>query len=65
MQIGVSVLSKNNIMSSSVGHDETDRYKQSHLDLHCLHVYLYQSTGLKGDKKSILSFVWHEKPDRF
>ena len=28
--------------------DETVQFEQSHLDLHCLHRYLYRSTGLKG-----------------
>ena len=33
---------------SSVDPDETARYEPSHLDLHCLHRYLFWSDGLKG-----------------
>ena len=35
-------------MANSVGLDERARYDPSHLDLHCLHSYLFKSTGLKG-----------------
>ena len=37
-----------NKMASIVDPDEMAHYEPSHLDLHCLHRYLYQSTGLKG-----------------
>ena len=33
-------------MASSVDPDEMAHYEPSHLDLHCLHWYLYRSTGL-------------------
>ena len=36
-----------NKMASSVDPDEMAHYEPSHLDLHCLHRYLYWSTGLK------------------
>ena len=36
-----------NRMANSVGPDETARYEPSHLDLHCLHMYLFWSAGLK------------------
>ena len=36
-----------NRMANSVDPDETARYKPSHLDLHCLHRYLFWSARLK------------------
>ena len=41
-----------NRMANSVGPDETPRYEPSHLDLHCLHRYLFCFAGLKGFKLS-------------
>ena len=38
---------KQNRMANSVDSDETARYEPSHLEVHCLHRYLYQSAGLK------------------
>ena len=36
-------------MANSVETDETAHNKElSHLDLHCLHMYLYWSAGMKG-----------------
>ena len=35
-------------MASRVDPDEMAHYEPSHLDLHCLHRYLFWSTGLKG-----------------
>ena len=35
-------------MANSVDPDETARYEPSHLDLHCLHRYLFSPAGLKG-----------------
>ena len=35
-------------VSNSVEPDETARDEQSHLDLHCLHWFLYWSAELKG-----------------
>ena len=37
-----------NIMANSVDPDETAYDEMSHLDLHCLHRYLFWSAGLKG-----------------
>ena len=37
-----------NKMASSVNPGEMSHYEPSHLDLHCLHRYLYLSIGLKG-----------------
>ena len=37
-----------NKMASSVSPDEMAQYEPSHLNLHCLHRYLYQSTRLNG-----------------
>ena len=37
-----------NGMADSVDPDETAHYKPSHLDLHCLHRYLFRSAGVKG-----------------
>ena len=34
-------------MANRVGPDETARYEPSHLDLHCLHMYLFWCDGLK------------------
>ena len=34
-----------NKMASSVDPDEMAHYEPSHQDLHCLHRYLYQSSG--------------------
>ena len=39
-------------MTNSVDPDEMAHYEPSHLDLHCLHRYLFWSTGLKGLKFS-------------
>ena len=36
-----------NKMASSADPDEMAHCEPSHLDLHCFHIYLYQSTGLK------------------
>ena len=33
--------------ANSVDPDDTAHYEPSHLDLHCLHMYLFWSTGLK------------------
>ena len=33
-----------NKLANSVDPDETAHYEPSHLDLHCLHKYLYRST---------------------
>ena len=35
-------------MENSVDPDETAHYEPSHLDLHCLHKYLFWSARLKG-----------------
>ena len=35
-------------MANSVDPDETAYYEPSHLELHCLHIYLFWSAGLKG-----------------
>ena len=35
-------------MTNSVDPDETAHYEPSHLDLHCLHSYLFWSKGIKG-----------------
>ena len=35
-------------MASSEDPDEKAHFEPSHQDLHCLHRYLYPSTGLKG-----------------
>ena len=37
-----------NKIASSVDPDEMAHDEPSHLDLHCLHRCLYQSTGFKG-----------------
>ena len=37
-----------NRLINSVDPDETAHFEPSHLDLHCLHKYLYWSIGLKG-----------------
>ena len=37
-----------NKTASSVDPDEMAHYEPYYLDLHCLHSYLYQSTGLTG-----------------
>ena len=37
-----------NKMASSADPDEMAHYEPSHLDVHCLHRYLYQSKWLKG-----------------
>ena len=34
--------------ANSVDPDETARYEPSHLDLHCLHRYMFWSAVLKG-----------------
>ena len=39
-------------MANSMDPDETARYEPSHQDLHCLHRYLFRSTGLKELSKS-------------
>ena len=44
-------------MANSVDPDETARYKPSHLNLHCLHRYLFWSAGLKGFKSLLFSFL--------
>ena len=36
------------MMANSLDPDETARDEPSHLDLHCLHRYLYRSTRLTG-----------------
>ena len=43
-------------VANSEDPDETTHYEPSHLDLHCLHKYLYRSTGLKGLKGWINCF---------
>ena len=35
-------------MANSVDPDETARYEPSHLDLHCLHMYMFGLQGWKG-----------------
>ena len=40
LQIGIAVKNQNRI-ANSVDPDEMARYEPSHLDLHCLHRYLY------------------------
>ena len=35
-------------MANSVHPDEMAHYEPFHLDIHCLHRYLFWSTGLKG-----------------
>ena len=35
-------------LANSVDPDETAHDEQSHLDLHCLHWYLYRSIGQRG-----------------
>ena len=35
-------------MANSIDPDETAHYEPFHLDVHCLHRYLFWSTGLKG-----------------
>ena len=47
MQIGLSVKNQDR-MASSVEPDETARYKQFHLEPHCLQRYLFWTAGLKG-----------------
>ena len=37
-----------NQMATSEAQDETVCYNPSYLDLHCLHMYLLRSAGLKG-----------------
>ena len=37
-----------NILANSVDPDEMAHDELSHLDLYCLHTYLYWPTGLKG-----------------
>ena len=49
MKIGVSIVNQNK-MTNSVDPDETARYEPSHLDLYCLHRYLFWSARLKGLK---------------
>ena len=39
-----------NRMANSVDPDETSRYVPSHLDLNCLHSYLFWSVRLNGLK---------------
>ena len=46
MQIGFQSSIKNR-MANSVDPDEMACYEQSHLDLHCLHSYLFRSAMLK------------------
>ena len=43
----VSVKNQNE-NANSVDPNETASYKPFYLDLHCLHIYLFQSSGLKG-----------------
>ena len=51
-------------MANSVDPDEMARYEPSHQDLRCLHIYLYQSTGLKRlilvNKKNTSNFCQKE-----
>ena len=47
MQIGGLSLESKNRMANSEDPDGTARYEPSHLDLHCLHRYLFWSAGLK------------------
>ena len=41
-------LKSKNTIANSIDPDEKAHYKPSHLDLHCLHRYLFWSTELKG-----------------
>ena len=43
-------------MANSIDPDEMAHYEPSHLDLHCLYRYLYQSTGMKGLISSLSYF---------
>ena len=43
-----------NRLANSVDPDETAHYEPSHLDLHCLHWYLFWSTGLNGLTKQLV-----------
>ena len=45
-KLGVQL--NNNRMANSVDPDEMACHELSHLDLHCLHRYLFRSAGLKG-----------------
>ena len=47
---GFSLISENKI-ANSVDPDETAHYEAFHLDLHCLHRSMFQSTGLKSLKQ--------------
>ena len=49
MQTGFQSKIKNR-MATRVNPDKTARYEPSHLDLHCLHRYLFWSARLKGLK---------------
>ena len=57
-------------MANSVEADKMAGYEPSHLDLHCLHRYLFWCAGLKGLKKSeasnqITGFVFFTQDIRF
>ena len=54
MPIGFQSKLKNR-SANSVDPDETARYELSHLDLHCLHRYLFWSAMLKGLMEPLLS----------
>ena len=53
---GFSLKSKNG-MVNSVDPDETARYEPSHLDLHCLHMYLSWSDGLEELKSVMIMMI--------
>ena len=46
-----------NRQAKSVNPDEMAHHEPSHMDLHCLHRYLYQSTGLKALKNNFTKYV--------
>ena len=44
-------------MANSVDPDGTARHEPSHLDLHCLHRYLFWSAGLRGLVQKCLTCI--------
>ena len=52
-----------NRLANSEDPDEMAHYELSHLDLHCLHTYLYQSTGLKW-LRQIFAFNYNNSENR-
>ena len=47
----------NNRIVNSVDPDETARYQPSHLDLHCLHMYMYWSSEMSVNVNCSLYFL--------